>query len=66
MAVSLVQTCRVACDEATKRKQLKSRRQVGRHGDSTTSRWRIYTKVEFVRIGVEYTSYTWLQLDLEL
>ena len=39
MAVSLVQTCRAACDEATKRKQLKSRGQVDRHGDSTTSRW---------------------------
>lgn len=48
------------------RRQPKSGRQVDRHGDSTTSRWRIFAKVEFVRIGAEYTSSIWLQLDLEL
>ncbi len=48
------------------RRQPKSGGQVDRHGDSTTSRWRIFVKVEFVRIGVEYTSPIWLQLDLEL
>jgi hypothetical protein len=39
---------------------------VDRYGDSTTSGWRIFAKVEFVKIGVKYTSPIWLQLDLEL
>lgn len=38
------------------RRQPNSRGHVDRHGDFTTSRWRIFAKVEFVRIGVEYTS----------
>ncbi len=54
--MSLAQARRAARDEASKRRQPKSRGQVDWHGDSTTSEWRIFAKVEFVRIVVKYTS----------
>ena len=37
------------------RRQPKFGGQVDWHGDSTTSGWHIFVKVELVRIGVEYT-----------